>query len=121
MNPAELIDRYCAVWNETDAARRRAMLHAVWAEGATYTDPTVHARGVDELVAHIGTVQAKRPGARILRTSVVEGHHGMVRFHWHAALAEGTTLPEGIDIAWLSEDGNRIEKIVGFFGPLMRS
>jgi hypothetical protein len=30
MNVTDLIDRYCAVWNEPDADRRAALLASVW-------------------------------------------------------------------------------------------
>jgi hypothetical protein len=113
-----LIDRYCEAWQEMDAARRRDLLAAVWADGATYTDPSVHARGVEELLAHIARVVARRPGAKVVRTSAVDAHHGVARFAWQLVQADGTRLPEGLDIAWFSSDGRRIERILGFFGPL---
>lgn len=113
-----LIDRYCAVWNEPDPARRKALLEAVWAEGATYTDPRVDTTGVDDLLAHIATVRAGRPGATIVRTSAVDVHHGIARFGWRVVEADGTPLPEGIDIALLTPDGGRIERIIGFFGSM---
>ena len=114
----ELVDRYCAVWNEPDAERRAALLDTVWAEGAAYTDPRANTRGAAPLLAHIATVHASRPGAKIMRTSAVDVHHGIARFGWRVVEADGTPLPEGIDIVFLNEDGSRIERIVGFFGPL---
>ncbi len=120
MNTTELIDRYCAVWNEPDAEKRKALLDPIWAAGATYTDPGVHAAGDGELLAHIAKVRAKRPGARVLRTSLVDVHHGLARFSWHVVQADGIALPEGLDLAALSPDGQRIERIIGFFGPLPR-
>jgi hypothetical protein len=50
----------------------------------------------------------------------VDVHHGIARFAWHVVQADGTCLPEGLDIAELSPDGTRIRRIVGFFGPLRR-
>ena len=120
MDAATLIDRYCEAWSEPDATRRSELLATVWAAGATYTDPKVHAANGDELLAYIATVQARRPGARILRTSGVDEHHRTARFAWQVFLADGTTLPEGLDIAFLSPDGARIERILGFLGPLPR-
>jgi len=114
----ELIDRYCEAWQEMDAARRRDLLASLWAEGATYTDPTVNARNLEELLAHIASVVARRPGAKVVRTSAVDAHHGVARFAWQLVQADGTRLPEGLDIAWYSSDGRRIERIIGFFGPL---
>lgn len=114
----DLIDRYCAVWNETDSVRRSQLLAEIWTSSATYTDPTVLAATADELLAHIERVQARRPGSRVVRTTAVDVHHGVARFGWHVVRADGTSLPDGLDIAHLSSDGQRIARIVGFFGPL---
>lgn len=114
----DLIDRYCAVWNEPDEAARAALLKSVWAERATYTDPRADTVGAEELLAHIGRIRAGRPGARIARTTAVDVHHGVARFGWRVVEADGTELPEGIDIAFPSPDGSRIERIIGFFGPM---
>jgi hypothetical protein len=116
-NLNQLIDTYCAGWSDPDPARRREILGAVWADGGTYVDPTVHAVGLDELLAHIEVVVASRPGAKVVRTSKVDTHHGLARFAWHVRLADGTTLPEGLDVVELSA-GGQIRCIVGFFGPL---
>lgn len=113
-----LIDTYCAAWNEPDPAHREQILKGVWAEGATYTDPRGHATGVTELVALIGQIRFGRPGARVIRTSEVDSHHGLARFAWRVVQADGTALPEGIDIAEIS-DGGKLLRIVGFFGPLV--
>jgi hypothetical protein len=120
MDATELVDRYCRVWNEADASARADLLDSLWAPGATYTDPSVHAANAKELLAHIAAVRARRPGASVLRTSAVDVHHGVARFAWHVVQADGTALPEGLDIAFVSPDGARIERIIGFFGPLAR-
>lgn len=114
----DLIDRYCALWGEPDRGRRAALLAEVWAPGATYTDPRVHASNATELLAHIDKVLGHRPGAKVVRTSALDVHHGMARFAWRVVLADGSTLPEGIDIAEFSNYGQRIARIIGFFGPL---
>lgn len=120
MDASSLIDRYCEVWSEPDESKRMALLASVWGSGATYTDPSVRAASAEELLSHIGKVQARRPGARVVRTSKVDVHHGIARFAWHAVQADGTALPEGLDIAFISAEGTRIEGIIGFFGPLAR-
>jgi hypothetical protein len=114
----DLIDRYCAVWNEPDANRRRELLTEVWATDASYTDPSVHAPTAAALLTHVAGVMSRRPGARVIRTTAVDAHHGLARFGWHVVQADGTSLPDGLDIAELSADGTRIKRIVGFFGPL---
>jgi hypothetical protein len=118
MDATELIDRYCEVWNEPDATLRAEKLAAVWAAKASYTDPSVHAANGEELPVHIAKVRAKRPGAKVVRTSQLDRHHNLVRFAWRVVLADGAALPEGLDIAFVSADGARIERILGFFGPL---
>lgn len=115
----DLVDRYCAVWNEPDAERRAALLVAVWADGATYTDPRADTVGAEALLAHIAGVRAGRPGAKIVRTTAVDAHHGVARFGWCVVAADGTPLPEGIDFIELDAGGVRIRRIIGFFGPMM--
>jgi hypothetical protein len=120
MDYTRLIDRYCEVWSEPDKERRAHLLSDVWSPGGAYTDPTIHARGCDELLLHIEKVLAKRPGTKVRRTSKVDAHHGVARFAWRAFMPDGTTLPEGLDIAFISADGTKIERILGFFGTLER-
>ena len=118
MSVTELIDRYCKVWTDPDPDRRAELLASVWSEHATYTDPSVHAEGAVELLSHIAKVQVRRSGARVLRTSAVDVHHGIARFAWHVVEADGAALSDGLDIAFLNTDGDKIERIIGFFGPL---
>jgi hypothetical protein len=118
MDATNLIDLYCSVWSEPDAERRAQLLAAVWATGATYTDPSANVRGAPELLVHIAKVQAKRPGSRVIRKSKVDHHHNIARFSWQAIEANGNALPEGLDLAFITDDGQKIERIVGFFGPL---
>lgn len=113
-----LVDTYCAAWSSESAAQRRDLLLSVWSDGASYTDPTVHAVGAEELLAHIAGIQARYPGARILRTSDVDIHHGVARFAWKFVMPDGTSPPEGLDIAFVDADQKRITRIIGFFGSL---
>ena len=113
-----LIDRYCEAWSSSDAEERSVAFREVWAADATYTDPTAHTVGADGLLAHIAEVLKTYPGARVERTSAVDRHHGIARFAWQMVLANGQRLPEGLDVATLSADGERIQSIVGFFGSL---
>jgi hypothetical protein len=112
-----LVDRYCEAWNEPDSTKRKQILREIWAENATYTDPRADLSGLEQLVTHIGKILAGRPGAKIIRTSTVDSHHGLARFAWRVVQADGTLLPEGIDFAEVSSDG-KLLRIVGFFGPL---
>lgn len=120
MDTTELIDIYCRAWSDPDASQRAELLYSVWSPEASYIDPTVHARGAEELLAYIARALERRPGSRVVRTSRVDEHHGIARFAWHAVEADGTTLPEGVDLVFLSRDGSKIDRIVGFFGPLKK-
>jgi ketosteroid isomerase-like protein len=111
-----LIDAYFVAWNETDPARRQAVLDAVWANDATYTDPTTHAIGAAALSAHIGRVLVQFPGSRVIRISAIDAHHDVVRFAFRRILADGTARPDGIDFSTVAD--GKITRIVGFFGPL---
>ena len=116
----KIIDTYCSAWCEPDAAKRDAILAPVWGEGATYTDPTVHVAGRSALVAHIDAVFKVYPGATVRCIGAVDVHHAVARFAWKMVLADGTSLPEGIDFAEVGSDG-KLVRIVGFFGPLART
>jgi hypothetical protein len=111
------IDIYCAVWNEPEEARRRALLHSVWSASVAYTDPTILANGPEELLVHIASVRARRPGATLARTTPLDEHHGHVRFGWHVTQSDGSLLREGIDIAEVDDSG-KIRRMLGFFGQL---
>jgi hypothetical protein len=56
-----LIDSYCAAWSTESAQQQRELLLPIWSDGATYTDPTVHATGAEELLTHIAGIQNKYP------------------------------------------------------------
>ena len=106
---------YVTAWNELDAAARASLLARCWADDAVYVDPTVELRGREALVAHIGKVQASRPGAHLEMMSGVDLHHNVVRFLWRQVRADGSTAPVSIDFGEVDTAG-KLTKIVGFFG-----
>jgi hypothetical protein len=110
------IDRYCEAWSVDDPDRRATLLASVWADGAVYSDPTVHVVGAPALLDHIAAVLARRPGARVLRTSALDHHHDVARFAWAVLAADGAILRDGIDVAIIDASG-RIVRMIGFFGP----
>jgi hypothetical protein len=111
-----IVDLYCQCWNEASPDRRRDLLTKVWSADATYTDPTVHLVGVDQLSQHIEKVLEQAPGSLIVRTSAVDFHHSVFRFNWHKELSSGEALPEGTDFGEVGE-GGVLTRIVGFFDP----
>jgi hypothetical protein len=113
----EVVAAYGAAWNEPDLAARQRLLEKAWSATGTYTDPTVHLEGRDALAQHIAGFQKGLPGATIVPTSHADLHHGRLRFTWRLVKGDGSTLTEGIDFGELDAEG-RIQKIVGFFGPV---
>ena len=113
-NVTELIDRYFAIWNETDAEARRNLIAWTYTEQATYLDPMLQAQGRDGIDQMVKTVHEKYPGYTFTRTSEVDSHHDRARFSWQLAPKGGPALVKGIDFVILSPDG-RLQSVTGFF------
>ena len=115
MDTEEIVATYGASWNETDDAKRTALLERSWADDGVYNDPTATVDGRAALVAHIGGFQAMMPGHTIDQASAVDTHGAVFRFAWVMRKGDEIAL-EGVDFGELAPDG-RIRRIVGFFGP----
>ncbi len=111
------IDRYVASWNETDPARRRALIAQTWTEDARYLDPVLSGDGHDGIDAMIARFQAAYAGNQVRRTSDVDAHHDRVRFGFEIGPDGGPALAGGLDIGELA--GDRLRSITGFldFAP----
>jgi SnoaL-like protein len=109
---AAVIDRYFAVWNETDAGRRRDLIAQTWTEDAAYIDPLVEGVGHAGIDAMVGGVQAQFPGHTFRLTSAIDGHHDRVRFVWELAPEHGAALVKGTDFGVLV--GDRLQSVTGF-------
>ena len=73
----ELIERYIATWNETDADARRKLIDETWTDTATYVDPLVVAEGkdvIDQVIAGVAAfVKKNEPILRVTDTAAAEG------------------------------------------------
>src|SRR5258708_31160137 len=98
-----LIDRYIAMWNEPDAARRRDLIARTWTMAASYVDPLLQGEGRAGIDAAVQVVQAKFPGHRFSRTSAVETHHDRVRFTWALAPDGGAAIVTGTDFGVIAD------------------
>jgi hypothetical protein len=115
MSPVALtVDRYIEAWNETDAARRRALIRAAYAEDAEYRDPVLAAAGHDGIDAMIERVHERFPGCRFRLAGAPDTHHDRVRFAWTLGPDEAKPVVEGVDFATLAPDG-RFARVAGFF------
>jgi SnoaL-like domain len=110
----ELVDRYIAIWNETDSEARRNLIAWTYTEDGRYLDPVLQGEGRDGIDAMVKAVHARFPGHRFTRTSDVDAHHDRARFAWELGPAGGPALVKGIDFATLSDDG-KLHSVTGFF------
>ncbi|MBB5464202.1 hypothetical protein HDG32_000295 [Paraburkholderia sp. CI2] len=113
----EIVSAYCAAWNEKDEVARTALLEKSWGDSGVYEDPTSAVPpGRAALHAHIAGFHRAYAGARLVRTSRADQHHGKIHFTWQMMLPDGTVAVDGRDFGELDTTG-RIAHIVGFFGP----
>lgn len=108
----DLIDRYIAVWNETDGERRRALIARTFTEGASYVDPLAASDGQGAIDDMIAAVQQRFPGYRFSRKGEVDAHHDRVRFSWELAPEGGPVFVDGTDFAVVAD--GRLSAVTGF-------
>ena len=108
----EIIDRYLATFNETDAARRRELLGALYTPNGTYTDPHVDLCGPERIVAFIAQTQERFPGVTFTLGGPVDAHHNQARFQWHAGPDGAPDAYVGFDVI-VADDG-QIRNVYGF-------
>ncbi|MGJ5813405.1 nuclear transport factor 2 family protein [Paludibaculum fermentans] len=114
----ELIDRYFAIWNETDADARRTLIASTWTEDATYVDPLIRAQGHDGINAMVEGIQRQFDGCQFHRAGQVDEHNDRARFTWELRPAGDTAIAGGVDFAAISD--GRLHTVTGFldFAPL---
>jgi hypothetical protein len=110
----DLIDRYIAMWNETDGKRRRVLIAQVWAEDASYLDPVLQAEGHAGIDAMVQALHERFPGHRFRRSSDVDTHHDRARFAWALGPESGPAVVKGVDFGVVT-GGERLQAITGFF------
>jgi hypothetical protein len=112
----EVIDRYLAMWNETDAAQRRALIAQTWAEDGSYIDPVMNSAGHPGLDAMVAAVQQRFPDHHFQLTGPIDTYQDRLRFTWKLAAAGAPAVVTGTDFGVLTADG-RLQAITGFFDP----
>jgi SnoaL-like domain len=109
----DLIDRYFAMWNETDVAQRRDLIARTWTETASYVDPLIQGDGREGNNAMVEMVQGRFPGHKFRLTSAIDAHHDRVCFSWDLAPDGGAPVAKGIDFGAVA-DGQRLQTVTGF-------
>jgi hypothetical protein len=112
-----VVDRYIAIWNESDPAARRELIAHTWAEDGRYVDPLMRGEGRDGIDAMTAGVQAQFPGLRFRRTSEIDAHNDRVRFAWELGPEGGEPLAGGVDFGVVAD--GKLQSITGFldFAP----
>jgi hypothetical protein len=108
-----VVDTYIAAWNETDEARRLALVGETFTDDARYLDPLMAGEGVDGIAAMIGAAQSQFPGHRFELSFGPDTHNDVARFAWTLRSSEGEAVGGGVDFATLDEDG-RLRNVTGF-------
>ena len=109
----EIVERYLAAWNETDASRRRKLVDELWSEDGSYTDPLADAHGRAEIDGLIGAVQQQFPGLAFTLGGPVDTHHDQARFTWELGPDGSDAVVVGFDVAQRDADG-RLSLVLGF-------
>ncbi|TCZ66014.1 nuclear transport factor 2 family protein [Roseicella aquatilis] len=109
----DLIDRYIACWNATDAAERRDLVAATFTEGATCCDPMLRGEGHAGIAALIAAAQHHVPGMRFRRRGGTDAHHDRLRFAWELGPEGAAPVAGGTDMAVIAPDG-RLAAVTGF-------
>lgn len=124
MNYHELATRYVAVWNETDATRRRAAVEALWTPDGEHFVRTLAVRGHDELEQRvIGShdKNVRQNGYRFRLSGDPQLLQGALLLHWDMVRPGHPALEAyGCDFLRLSQDG-RIATDYQFVLPTPRS
>lgn len=110
---SELIDRYFAVWNERDAARRRDLIAQTWAKDASYLDPLMQGQGHAGIDSMVQNVQQQFAGHRFRQIGVVDAHNDRLRFSWELVAEDGPAVVAGTDVGVVAADG-RLQSVTGF-------
>jgi hypothetical protein len=109
----ETVERYLQIWNQRDAAARRASVQELFTDGCSYTDPLAAVTGRDGVDGFIAGVQQQFAGVRFVLAGNVDAHHDVARFTWHAR-ADGHPEPLAIGFDVIVLEGGRIRQVVGF-------
>ncbi|KAA0700176.1 nuclear transport factor 2 family protein [Neorhizobium sp. P12A] len=112
----ELAERYIAIWNETDAGRRRKMIAECWTEDAVYIDPMMKAQGHAEIDGLVAAVHGRFPGFRFSLVKPADRYGDNLRFSWQLGPQHQPDMIMGTDFALL--DGDRIKTVNGFIDQL---
>jgi hypothetical protein len=107
-----IVRRYIDSWNETDPARRRTAVEALYTPEGGYTDPLVSVRGWDAIDQTMAGGQQQFGGLVFSLGGGIDAHHDIARFTWHLGAPGAEPVVIGFDVAVI--EGDRIRQVYGF-------
>ena len=109
------------MWHEPDAARRRDIVRALWAEDAENYTRAFVARGMDDIVARVNRAHEEWVAAKgfVFRPAGnTDTHNHAIKFFWEMVPKDGgMPVARGLDIFVLGDEG-RISALHQFTEPL---
>ena len=111
-DPIAVARNYLDTWNETDEARRLALLSRYWSSDASYADPLMTADGAGNISALVGAVHERFPGFKFKPTGTPNGHGSFVRLSWTLGPDDIDAPIEGSDVVVVEQ--GRIKQVIGF-------
>ena len=112
-NAQEIVERYLAAFNETDASQRSTLLESLFASDGTYTDPHVDLCGPREIGDFVAQTQGHFPAYTFRLAGAVDAHHDQARFQWQAGPVDEPDRYVGFDVIVADHDG-LIQGVYGF-------
>lgn len=107
-----IAENYIAAWNESDAARRKALLEATFTEDVGYRDPIMQGDGHNGIAALIEGVQQRFAGFRFSLKGKPDGFAETIRFSWNLGPEGVESVIEGTDIGVI--ENGRLKSVTGF-------
>ena len=111
-------DAYGELWTITHVAARHAARDGVLSTGCTYTDPSVHAEGVEEILAYMTRFQENAPGGHFVTEAFLD-HHDRSLARWTMVLGDGTVVGTGASFATYT--AGALTSMTGFIDAPARS
>lgn len=109
-------ERYLAIWNETEAGRRLALIAEAWTEDAVYVDPLMRGEGHEGINGLVEGVQARFPGFRFTPIGSADGYGDNLRFSWGLGPEGAEPVIRGTDFAAL--ESGRFKAVHGFLDQI---
>lgn len=110
-----LVEGYFAMWNETDPAKRQALIEATWSDDSQYVDPLFAVSGAAALDAMVARVHEQFPRHQFRLTSAIDMHHDRAHWEWELVGPDSETpVAGGFDFATIAPNG-RLREVTGFF------